>query len=305
MSSYSLKAKKEIAVVPKDNFCKIAYLSAIIHTAGSLIINSNGKKIIINTENPLIKSSIDAVLENLYGEKAQVIMGKTHMEIIIAGKYLDKLLVDCGIFKFDTDGKVFVQAGIDGKLAVNENCIVSYVKGAFLGCGSVSILEKGYHLEFSISNKTLAADLSHLLAEFNILTKCTERKDKFMVYIKDSQSISDCLALMGAGKAVLDLNTEMVTRQVRRETNRTTNCMVANIDKSVNAYVSQISDIEYIERKIGFEEFDTKLKEMVEVRLANPEANYESLGQMLGISKSGVKHRLNKLNQIANKLREK
>jgi DNA-binding protein WhiA len=151
----------------------------------------------------------------------------------------------------------------------------------------------------------MANDLSAILNYFGINSKIITHNGKYVVYVKDNVSVSDCLALMGANSAVLALNNEVVLRDIRKQSNRVNNCDYANINKTVNASVKQISDIRIIEKKLGLSSLNPKLREMAIARTDNPDATFADLASILKIPKSTVKNRLNKLIEIASQLKEK
>ena len=151
----------------------------------------------------------------------------------------------------------------------------------------------------------MAEDLRALLDRYGIAAKITDRKEKSVVYIKDSEGVSDCLALMGASDAVLGLNSEAATRQFRQYMNRQNNCDLANISKTVNAAVRQCEDIELIDRKIGLAGIGEKLEVVARARLNAREASFSALAESLGLSKSTLKNRLAKIGEIAAGIREK
>ena len=135
--------------------------------------------------------------------------------------------------------------------------------------------------------------------------KITQRKDKYVAYIKESEAVSDCLALMGASEAVLELNSQLIIRQFRQETNRRTNCEMANLSKTVNASVRQIEDINYIRKKAGLDSLPEKLLIVAKARLDFPDESFAFLADRLNLSKSTLKNRLLKIGVIAKELREK
>ena len=147
-------------------------------------------------------------------------------------------------------------------------------------------------------------ELSHIISQFDIFAKLIERKNNYVLYIKDAENVSDLLALVGANNSVLILQNEIVKREFRNKINRQTNCLSGNISKTVEASMKQLAAIEKIDKKIGLESLPPDLEEVALMRLANPE---EPLGTLLQLSnfpltKSGLNHRLRKIISIANKL---
>lgn len=183
--------------------------------------------------------------------------------------------------------------------------IPDFLAGGFLSCGSVIDPNKEYHLEFVAPYYNLSRDLYAILEKIGLAVKYTERKGVHVLYMKDSESIEDTLTFMGATLSSLDIMNIKILKDVRNKTNRIANCDIANIEKAINAAGKQISDIELIERTIGFGGLTKELREIAEMRLENPELSLRELGQALPkpIGRSGVNHRMMKLAAIADNLR--
>ena len=163
----------------------------------------------------------------------------------------------------------------------------------------------GYHAEFVFSNKALAQDFCFLLADFDILSKMTSRGNSFVVYVKGLDMVSDLFALVGATQGMLKLQNEGVMRAVRNNINRQNNCISANLTKTVDTSLRELDAINLISQKIGLESLEEPLQEACYLRLANPE---ESLMELLSLStisltRSGLNHRLNKIEKIAKTLK--
>mgnify|MGYP001638376952 FL=1 len=301
MNGYSTRAKNEIVGLGCGDCCKRAFLSALVHTGGSLVFARGGMKIVISAGAKGIKNKVEKyALEMLDG----VTVSGTDGETVIGGSGLTAALYALGIFRKSDEGETKVEEGIPHAIVAERCCGVNYLRGAFLGAGSLYI-GKGYHLEFAVESKALAEDLRALLDRNGIAAKITDRKEKSVVYIKDSEGVSDCLALMGASDAVLGLNSEAATRQFRQYMNRQNNCDLANISKTVNAAVRQCEDIELIDRKIGLAGIGEKLEVVARARLSAREASFSALAESLGLSKSTLKNRLAKIGEIAAGIREK
>lgn len=301
MNGYSTRAKNEIVGLGCGDCCKRAFLSALVHTGGSLVFARGGMKIVISAGAKGIRNKVEKyALEMLDG----VTVSGTDGETVIGGSGLTAALYALGIFRKSDEGETKVEEGIPHAIVAERCCGVNYLRGAFLGAGSLYI-GKGYHLEFAVESKALAEDLRALLDRNGIAAKITDRKEKSVVYIKDSEGVSDCLALMGASDAVLGLNSEAATRQFRQYMNRQNNCDLANISKTVNAAVRQCEDIELIDRKIGLAGIGEKLEVVARARLSAREASFSALAESLGLSKSTLKNRLAKIGEIAAGIREK
>lgn len=180
-----------------------------------------------------------------------------------------------------------------------------FLMALFLKTGSVSDPERFYHLEFVCTSQEEAKTLMDMIAEFGIAAKTVERKGHEVVYLKDSEAISDMLNILGAHQSLMKFENVRILKEVRENVQRQVNCETANLQKTVSAAVRQTQDIEYIRTRMGFSELPESLQEVAELRLRKPSATLKELSESLSapIGKSGVNHRLRKLSQIAEDLR--
>lgn len=188
-----------------------------------------------------------------------------------------------------------------------EECAAAYVRGMFLACGAVSHPQTDYHLEFSIPTYTLSRDIETLLSEWDLAPKRIRRKGDNVLYYKDSERIEDCLTLMGAGVAALEMMSVKVVKDIRNNTNRLINCENANIDKVVAAATEQREDLWWIERHGGLSQLPEELRELAQLRLDNPEMSLRELGELLTppLTRSGVNHRMQRIRAVAQELRKR
>ena len=186
-------------------------------------------------------------------------------------------------------------------------CKRAFIRCVFLAVGSISDPEKGYHLEFVCEEEEQAKFLHNIIATFDIETKILERKQHYVVYVKEGAGIVDLLNVMEAHVALMELENLRILKEMRNTVNRRVNCETANINKTVNAASKQVEDIQSIEQHTGLASLPDTLYEMARVRLEYPEASLKELGEMLvpPVGKSGVNHRLRKISEYAEKLREK
>ncbi len=184
-------------------------------------------------------------------------------------------------------------------------CVVAFLRGLFLSCGSISHPEKSYHLEFSVGKYHLAQDLFALIGEYLTRPKLTTRRSGYVVYIKESEQIEDILTYMQAVNSTLELMQIKVVKDLRNKVNRVTNCETANLSKSLEAGRRHLQAIKTIETLADLDLLSDELKQVAILRRDNPEASLSELGRMLDdpLSRSGVNHRLTKIVEIAAKLR--
>lgn len=179
------------------------------------------------------------------------------------------------------------------------------VKGAFLGAGSVNNPEKNYHLEMIFNTEEYADEMIEICQEFGVNFKKIQIHEKYQLYLKESEEISKFLALIGASKAVLQFEEVRIMKEMKNKVNRKVNCETANLNKTVDAALKQIEDIQFIKKMKKFENLPQELKEVAELRLENPDLSLKDLSELMSepIGKSGVNHRLKKIREFAESLK--
>ena len=277
--SFSSKIKEEFSknIPNKLDLVKFEVLGYLL--SGNTNIENN--KIIFVTEN-------EFNIEKLY-------------------KMLFKLEID---YEPDKDGKNY-KAIIDSYQISSEKFdlstinqeeqIKALVRGCFLGAGSLSNPESKYHLEITITDLKNAEYIQKICYNYGINLKLLSKKEKYILYLKDGEEISNFLAFIGANNAVLKFEEIRVIREIKNNVNRKVNCETANLNKTVNAAMNIIEDINYLKKINKFNELDKELIQLAELRIENPEITIKELGNMLDnkLGKSGVKYRLDKIHNIA------
>ncbi|MDO4419677.1 MAG: DNA-binding protein WhiA [Ruminococcus sp.] len=190
----------------------------------------------------------------------------------------------------------------------DEQCISAFLRGAFLSCGSVNDPQKNYHLEFCVPFKNLCNDLCTLMGEIDecsLSPRTMVRGGTHVVYLKDSEQITDLLTYMGASNSAMDIMSAKAYKQMRNITNRRINSELANISRTAEAGARILNAIEIIEAERGLNSLADNLREVAELKRNNPELSLSALGSLLDppISRSGVNHRLNKLISIADEIK--
>lgn len=180
-------------------------------------------------------------------------------------------------------------------------CRASFVRGAFLGSGSVSNPEKSYHLEFDTRSKNEAEFLRNILEQEGFSSKITYRKGHHIVYIKECETIADILGYIGAGKSALEMFTIQIEKEMRNSVNRRVNCENANADKAARASGRHLVAIKKIQAAKKLDDLPDVLKEIAILRQEFPEDSLKELGEKTDppIGKSGVNHRLNRILEFA------
>lgn len=196
--------------------------------------------------------------------------------------------------------------GIDKEIIRKPCCKRSYLRGAFLAGGSVNNPEgSSYHLEISSMYEEHCESLVGLANKFDLNARCIERKKGFIFYIKEGEKIIELLNIIGAHQALFKFEDVRIMRDMRNSVNRIVNCETANLNKTIGAAVRQIENIKLLQREVGLDSLPDKLREVAEVRMQHPDMNLTEVGEMLKgkVSKSGVNHRLRKIDELAEKIR--
>ena len=186
-----------------------------------------------------------------------------------------------------------------------EESVKAIARGCFLGSGYVNNPENQYHLEINFTSEEKARFLINICKQFSLNLKILTNENKTILYIKEGDEISNFLAFIGANSAVLKFQEIRVIREIKNNINRKVNCETANLNKTINAAVNVVKDIELIKKHKKFEALDEQTKELLNLRIENPEMTLKDLGGLLTnkLGKSGVKYRLDKIHKMAEELR--
>ncbi|MEK3798507.1 DNA-binding protein WhiA [Peribacillus sp. FSL H8-0477] len=307
--SFASETKKELTTLEGKDCCDKAELCALIRMNGSISLSNRKLVIDIQTENAaiarriysLLKKSYDVQMELLVRKKMK--LKKNNVYIVRISANGQEILTDLQII-----GEGFeILHGVSSKLITKKCCKRAYLRGAFLAGGSVNNPEtSSYHLEVSSLYKEHNDTLCELMNKFDLKAKTLERKKGFIVYLKEAEKISDFLTIVGGHSALLRFEDVRILRDMRNSVNRLVNCETANLNKTIGASLRQVENIRYIEKEAGLSMLPDKLREIAELRVAYQDITLKELGEMVSggnISKSGINHRLRKIDEIADKLR--
>ncbi len=303
--SFSLVTKSELArIMNHKRCCRLAELAALIKAGGVLKISENQQVALkIKTENAAVARKIFLLGKDLFQVTADVIarrkvqLKKNNIYVVsISGSILD-ILRETGFLS--KEGELL--AGINKKLVRRDCCRRAYLRGTFLGSGSLTNPGNGYHLEMILGTKQYAGDVGRLLKKMSFHPGITARKKGYALYLKEAEQIAGCLSMMGAHTAVLNFENIRIYKEMRNQVNRLVNCETANLSKTINASLAQQEAIHFLAATVGLEKLPPPLRQVAEARLSHPEASLQELGELLEpkISKSGVKHRLRRLAEMA------
>lgn len=286
-----------------------AELMALIRMNGAIGISNQQLTLNTQTENPAIARRIYSLLKEFYHLEAELSvrrkmkLKKNNLYIVRLRTGVKELLNDLSILKDDFQINEKVPEGI----LTAESEVRSYLRGAFLASGSVNNPETSrYHLEIYSLYESHNQMIADWINRYNFNARTTERRSGYIVYLKEAEHIADFLQLIGATNSMLKFEDVRIMRDMRNSVNRLVNCETANLNKVANASMKQINNIQYIDETVGLGELPPKLREVAETRLAYREVSLKELGELVPggpISKSGINHRLRKINQYAEKLR--
>lgn len=268
---------------------------------GYLISNNTTlikEKIRYSTENEYNINRLNKLLNSLHVDYKIELQGKVYI-IIFRKVDLDKIKYLENKIQINMENKINIKS--------DEMLLKSLVRGSFLGGGSLNNPNNKYHLEILFSTLENANFILEVLKVAGIEVKILKRKNSTSIYVKEAEEISNILAFIGAGKSVLNFEEIRVMRDTRNNINRLVNCETANLNKTINASVEQIEQIEYLQKIGEFDNLPENLKEIAILRQENPDASLVQLGAMLcsPIGKSGVNHRLKKIIDIAEEIRKR
>lgn len=311
--SFSRDVKEELGrQVSPARHCCIAEFAAIFSVAGRIGRRGGRYYLEIHTENLTVAEKSYILLKKAFHAKVEVMLRNHNLQGKVLNYYLvireqEMILAVLQAIKL-MDGEGNIRDGVSGNqlLVQNTCCKRAFLRGSFLVAGSVTNPEKAYHLEIAVLSQALARELQRMVLSFQIDAKIVERKKYYVVYIKEGSQIVDFLNIVEAHVALMRFENVRIVKEVRNSVNRQVNCETANISKTVTAAAKQIEDIRYIECNMGFSQLSRGLRDVAELRLEYPDSSLAELGQMLNppIGKSGVNHRLRKLGEIANQLRD-
>lgn len=252
----------------------------------------NNKTLKFSTESDYNINRLSKLLSNLNMNHNIDISGKNFI-ITINQKEIDWIYI--------SEKKIYLKEDLPQK----EDDKKAFIRGAFMGGGSINNPENKYHLEIDFSNNENQEKVKRLLEEVGIDFKVLQNDKKSALYLKEGEEISNFLAYIGANKAVMQFEDIRIQREMRGKVNRIVNCESANLNKTINASIEQIAAIKKLQDNKQFNKLDDKLKEIATLRLENPDIPLSELGKMLKepLGKSGVNYRLKKIIEIANNIK--
>ncbi|EJT7330970.1 DNA-binding protein WhiA [Listeria monocytogenes] len=307
--SFASETKKELTHMDVSDSDAKVELAAFIRMNGAISFSNQLVIMDVQTENAAIARRMYQLLKDLYEVPIELLvrrkmkLKKNNVYIVRLKSGTRGILEDLRIL----EPPMTFTKSIDRGFVKKRSAKRAYLRGAFLASGSVNNPEtSSYHLEiFSVYEEHNEA-ICALINQFDLNARTLERKNGFITYLKEAEKITEFLSIIGATSALLHFEDVRIMRDMRNSVNRLVNCETANLNKTINAAVRQIDNIKYIQSTVGLEALPERLREIAALRIANEDVTLKELGEMLTtgqVSKSGINHRLRKLDQIAERLR--
>ncbi|ENR6783420.1 DNA-binding protein WhiA [Listeria monocytogenes] len=307
--SFASETKKELTHMDVSDSDAKVELAAFIRMNGAISFSNQLVIMDVQTENAAIARRMYQLLKDLYEVPIELLvrrkmkLKKNNVYIVRLKSGTRGILEDLRIL----EPPMTFTKSIDRGFVKKRSAKRAYLRGAFLASGSVNNPEtSSYHLEiFSVYEEHNEA-ICALMNQFDLNARTLERKNGFITYLKEAEKITEFLSIIGATSALLHFEDVRIMRDMRNSVNRLVNCETANLNKTINAAVRQIDNIKYIQSTVGLEALPERLREIAALRITNEDVTLKELGEMLTtgqLSKSGINHRLRKLDQIAERLR--
>jgi len=308
--SFSAGVKEELIRLPMGkSCCMLSEISALTQTSGRLAFRGGGwVSASYRLDNAgtarrlfqLLKKRMN-VNPTLHFTQTSRLGGHRTCVLTLNGREAQALLEALHMTETDEYGQMHLKRTAPRHPMTRQCCRRAFLRGAFLGAGTVTNPEKGYHFEWKAEDEQLPQVLGKLLAKCDLPCHVYQRKEQQVVYLKGAQQIADVLALIGAGQSVLRMENIRIQKQLRAAAVRAANCDEHNGERMLDAAQHQAEQIRKLSLKQGLFTLPPKLRELARLRLENPDLSLRDLAGMLDppVSKSGVNHRMRRLMEIA------
>lgn len=305
--SFAGQVKRELMhLQPEKSCCQLSELSALTQCRASLVLRGGGRmSVVYQVENValakriflLLKLRLNIVPAIEYAHSPRL-GGRRICVLTVPESESRKLLVNVRMMRQSESGDVLRTLP---RSAISKRCCRNaYLRGAFLGAGSLLSPDKGYHMEFVASSKERADALKYILDKSGVTVSETQRRGSTVLYFKKGDDLVSLLAMMGAGQSLMDMENARIRRESRNQANRAANCDQANTMKQITAAQNQADRIRAYLKRNGDNPLSEDLRVLARLRLEHVEASLEQLGEMqeLNLTKSGVNYRMRKLMKI-------
>jgi len=295
--SFSSEVKNEVSKMEILPLESVSELSAIVRNHAKI-----GEFIELNFENAAIAKRVYLLFKEIFNLSVTIVPLEKHGK---KQSHIYQILIDRDV-NIILDKLGLLEKSVPDYLISDDDEKRAYLRGIFLSSGSISDPKtSNYHLEFSLDGEKHAKAVLSVLEYFGLNAKYLRRDSGYMVYLKESEKISDFLKIIGSNLGVLYFEDIRIYRDHKNMTNRWNNCDQANINKAVNAANHSLKMIEIIEDNLEMDFVDDKIKEAILLRKKNPDATLQELSdlslEVIGkhISKPGLFHRYKKIEKMA------
>lgn len=294
IKSFSRMVKQELFRIDSGDMCCSAAEFSGLLLFGTQCIKKDEIK--ITTENSDVIGCF-ANLSRALGLEASI-RQNNEKSVKYTAKIVDTVKVAQLLYDLDLiDNNGEIKYHVSREIVKKSCCIRAFIRGAFMGAGAISDPNKNYNMEIVSHRKALCDETAELLRELNFDCKIIPRKNKYVIYIKNSDRIADILSFLGAYKSQMELLNIKIEKEIRNDLNRTANSETSNLIKTINASVEQIQAIQRIDKLMGLDNLPEDLREIALLRLENKDLSLSELGKLLNppLTKSGVNHRMKKI----------
>ena len=299
--SFSNDVKNELSRLETNEVCcDKAEVLGVLRMSGAIVIRGMNIGIHFSTENAALARRVLQILKNNYQVQTEVVITRSR-RLKKNNRYQVRVLPAPQVSIAMNELQLLsMESDLKNPFLNKQCCKRAFLRGAFLGGGSISRPSSDYHLEMVTGNEDFARSIIKVMHTFSMKAKLTDRKNDYIVYLKDGESITNFLRVIGAHNSMMELENVRVLKEMRNNVNRRVNCETANLGKVVKAAVRQVHCIKFIDEHMGLSELPQALQDTARLRLEYPDASLNELVEYSGgIGKSGINHRLKKLQEMA------
>ena len=308
--SFAARVREELIRLPAGKpCCMLSEISALTQTSGHLAFRGGGwLSVSYRLEDAGVARRLFLLLKKrlnvnpkLHFTQTSRLGGRRTCVLTLGGEDARTLLETLHMTETDENGQMHLKRTVPRHPMTRQCCRKAFLRGAFLGAGTVTNPEKSYHFEWKADDTHLPQVLGKLLEKCDLPFHTYERSGQQIVYLKGAQQIADVLALMGAGQGVMDLENTRIRKQLRAAAVRAANCDEHNGERMLDAAQKQTEAIRQLSLKQGLFTLPPALQELARLRLDHPELSLKELGEMLDppVGKSGINHRMRRLMEAA------
>lgn len=307
--SFAKTVKSELVSIPIVLEEQLAEFSAFLNLNTEFHIENKNKMLDFKTNNPTVAKRFLQLVRTLYQAETSLMTQKLNKlnqrqtVIIRIQSKVEDIVNEHGLLENSIENQELLTQSPEAKKA--------YLRAAFLSSGSVNHPKTAeYHLEIYAINPDQIIFIQQLINSFDLNARITKRRKGYIAYLKDAEGVSDFLQVVGAQNSVFKFEDIRIKRDFNNSINRVINCEIANEKKIIVAANQQIKDIELVEEFVPKNQISDKIQQIMDLRKQNPDISLRELSDLYEqayeepLSKSGLNHRLAKIKQMADQVRE-